>query len=127
MASPRTSAMRAASPAARTFCAEREHRVREVDANDAAGAAPRRAFQRHVRRAGAHIQQRFAPGERQRADRPRPPAPVDAGAQDMIEKVVARRDRVEHPGDAVGSLVRTLCSSRDTSGQRVAAKYTMPT
>ena len=44
---------------------------------------------RQIGRAGAQIEHALAAGERQGADRQPPPSPIDARAEEMIEKVVA--------------------------------------
>jgi hypothetical protein len=44
-------------------------------------------------------------GKRQRIDRAIAPAAIHSGAQEVIEKVVPRCDRVEHVRDARGRFV----------------------
>ena len=39
-------------------------------------------------------------------NRPPPPAAIDAGAQQVVEQIVAPGDRVEHPGDARRAISR---------------------
>ena len=63
-------------------------------------------LERDVRGAAAHIEERFAAGEPQRRDRRRAPASIDAGAEEMIEQIVAGGDRIEHSGDAIRGFVR---------------------
>ena len=47
-------------------------------------------------------------GQRQRLDGAAPPVAVEAGREQPVEQVVARGDRVEHPGDARRRLVERL-------------------
>ena len=111
IASPRTSAIRRLLPAAAHLvqpdapASRRRSRRR----------APRRRAGRRPRaprpRCRADVDQRLAAGQPQRRDRLRPPPPVDAGAEQLVQQVVPRRDRIEHPGDAIGSLVGSLAHS----------------
>ena len=103
MASPRSSVMCWDSPAARTFCRPRASMAPEKSTPTTRAAPGRDAS--HVCRARAHVEQRLAAGEHQRPNRGSAPAAIDAGAQEMVEKVVARRDRIEHAGDAIRRLV----------------------
>ena len=85
---------------------EAQHRAGEVDADDAAGASTRLADggKRQVARAGAEVHDRFPATQRERVDGPSPPTPIESGAQESIERVVAGCDRVEHARDAAGVL-----------------------
>ena len=68
-------------------------RLREVDADDARGAQADARRSAAIARSAVPVQRsrtRSASGERQRADRALPPAAIDPGAQQMIEKIVAR-------------------------------------
>ena len=115
IASPRTSAIRRSSPAARTLLQpERQHRAGEVDADHARGAAgpPRRASSATSAVPVQTSSSVSRPVSRSDANRPRAPAAVDAGAEEVVEQVVARRDRIEHPGDAIGRLVGRDVASR---------------
>ena len=83
-----------------------EHAGGEVDAHD-----PRRAAAAatqgdgEIRRSRAEVEDPLGARQAQRADSARPPPPVEAAAQQMVEQVVAPRDGVEHRGDAIRRLV----------------------
>ena len=47
---------------------------------------------------------RSSPGQLQRPDRRAPPAAIDAGAEQMVQQIVAPGDGVEHSGDARRTL-----------------------
>ena len=105
VASPRTSAIRSASRRRRSCPARRAASPREIDADDARGRRPRLdRGDRQVGRPGAEVEHALAAGQRQRLNRALPPAAIDARAQQMIEEIVAARDRIEHPRDASGRL-----------------------
>ena len=121
MASPRTSAMRSSSPAARTLrSAERQHRAGEIHADHARRArrpgAPR--LERDIGRAGATSTSVSRPVSCSESIALRAPAPVDPGAEQVIEQVVARRDRIEHAGDAIGRLVGSTITMLTTTARR---------
>jgi hypothetical protein len=44
-------------------------------------------------------------GQAKRSEGCRAPAAVDAGTEQVVEQVVAGRNRVEHPGDAIRSFI----------------------
>ena len=103
-ASPRTSVMRLRGPGRADLPdAEREHGAGEVHADHARArpTAPRLPARRRPcpLQTSTSVSRPVRPSD---ANRARPPPPIDAGAQQAVEQVVARRDRIEHPGDAVG-------------------------
>src|SRR5207245_8387620 len=57
-------------------------------------------FNRHVSRARAEIEHDLTASQTQRANRAPAPQAIDPGAQQMVEKIVPRSDRVEHSADA---------------------------
>jgi hypothetical protein len=80
-----------------------EHRTREVDTDDMRRRPwASTGFERHVRRPTAHIDKRLSASELERSDRRRAPASIDAGTEEMVEEIVPRGDRIEHPCDAIG-------------------------
>ena len=105
--------------------AEREHRTGEIHAQYTRSAAtPLACFERHVSSAGADIDQRLSTGELQRSDRSRPPALVDPSAEQMIQQVVTRRDRVEHAGNAIRRLVGCLHDSHGAHEDGLTTEHT---
>ena len=64
------------------------------------GRSASTSFESNVSRPAANVEQRLAARELQRRNRGGPPPAIDAGAEEMIEKIVSRRDRIEHSGDA---------------------------
>jgi hypothetical protein len=80
-----------------------QHGRREIDADDPAGT---RGLERDVGGSRADVYELLASRQLEGSDRARTPAAIDAGTEDVIEQVVARRNRVEHARDAVRRLVR---------------------
>jgi hypothetical protein len=60
---------------------------------------------REITRAGAQIEHTRTRRERQRIDRPIAPPAIHACAEYVIEKIVTRRNRIEHVRDARGVFV----------------------
>ena len=86
--------------------ADAQHRAGEIDA-DHARRAPAARVRAAIARSAVPVQRsstRSRAGQLQRPDRAAPPAAIDAGAQQVIEEIVAAGDRVEHPRDALGRL-----------------------
>ena len=71
----------------------------------AAPVARSARLERDIGRSRADVDKVSRPVSSQRVDRPLPPALVDPGAEQVIEQVVARRDRIEHAGDAIRRFV----------------------
>ena len=103
----------AADEANRATEAERRHLARgqpqhgagEVDADDrCAGHAPD-CRHRQIGGPRAEIQYARARRQFQRVDGAIAPPAVEPGAEHAVQEVVARRDRIEHPGDAGRGLV----------------------
>jgi hypothetical protein len=82
-----------------------QHLTGKVDADHRGGGL--RAQRRHgkITGPGAEVQDARPGLEPELRDRPGPPPRIQAGAEDVIEEVVARRDRVEHPGNPRRGLV----------------------
>ena len=83
-----------------------QHRAREIEADDA-GPGPTASNQRQRQVAGSrpHVQHQARLNGQGLANRDAPPAVVHPQADEAIEQVVARRNRVEH-GPHPGGLVR---------------------
>ena len=111
-------------PGARDLPAsDAQHRAGEIDADHARRGRPRaHRRDREVGGAGAEIEHPLAAGERERPDRALAPPRVDAGAEQMVQEVVPRRDRVEHPGNALGRL-GDISHGRGTSAQRTIKNF----
>ena len=106
VASPRTSVIATVERALATLsspiaASRRRNRRRR-------SRAPARASAAAIAKSAVPVQRstmRASPARSQLADRARAPALVEAGAEDVIEEVVAAGDRVEHRRDARGGLV----------------------
>ena len=88
----------ARADAPRTFAsAEPQHLAGEIDADDRRAGRARARPRSRGRRCRCTGRARARPAaSAQRVDRAVAPAPIEAGAEHVIEQVVARRDRVEH-------------------------------
>ena len=82
-----------------------QHLAGKIDADHAAARDPSHGGQREIRRTGAEIEHAGAGRQFERIHGHVAPAPIEARAQNVIQQVVARRDRVEHARDAAGRLV----------------------
>ena len=82
-----------------------EHLAGEVHAHHRHPCRMPRRFDREIAGAGAEVEDAGATPQLQLRDSPRPPPPIEPGAEDVVEQVVARRNRVEHRRDAGRGLV----------------------
>ena len=90
--------------------------------------APGRASRAAIARSAVPVQRsttRSLPGELQGSDRAAPPAAIDAGAQQVVEKIVSAGNGVEHAGDPFGRL-RRVRRTRQSEATRTS-RYRMPT
>ena len=90
----------AVASACTEFAAERaamragEHRAREVDAEHLRAA--RRGELREIAGAAGEIENAIVRTHRDRVEREPPPTAIEPEAEDAIQRVVARRDALEH-------------------------------
>ena len=85
--------------------ADAQHRAGEVHADYARGRFRVQRRDRQIGRAGAQVEDARLLRQMRLAHRARAPSRVETGAEEVIEEVVASRDRIEHRRDAIGGLV----------------------
>jgi hypothetical protein len=82
-----------------------QHLGQKIHTDDTSGAGPvTDGGDGDVGGPGAQVEQRLAALQPELADGPGTPSLIQATAQHAIQQVVAARDGVEHPRDAVGLL-----------------------